>query len=451
MARPTVAIVGAGFSGVLTALNLLKAPDGPCIRLIEKRAQFAQGAAYATTNPDHFLNVRAANMSAFPDDPTHFIEALRQAGQTVDAGTFVTRASYGAYLQGLLRAVASSEQAAGRLILEADGAVDLHPHHGRWRVEMAMGRHFNVDAVVLALGNLPPHPPGTMSQAALESGLYIADPWSWRPEDAPETGRIVLLGTGLTMIDVALGLAGARPDVEMMALSRRGLMPRRHTLSAAPPTPPSRPPSTVRQIFHDLRAQARTGDWRPAIDGLRPHVQAIWRDWSHVERTRFLRHLRPWWDVHRHRLAPPVAERIDHLTAAGRLTTGAGRIAAIDSSADGLKLVWTARGRREPIETAAALVVNCTGPNSNLAASTDPLIASLSRQGLIRPDPYKLGAEVNPEHQLIGADGRATPSLYAVGPMTRGSVWEITSVPDIRVQAAQCAAGLVTRAALRVG
>ncbi|MHB8286985.1 MAG: FAD/NAD(P)-binding protein, partial [Caulobacteraceae bacterium] len=199
------------------------------------------------------------------------------------------------------------------------------------------------------------------------------------------------------------------------------------------------------------RRQAETGDWRPAIDGLRPHVQAIWRDWSHVERTRFLRHLRPWWDVHRHRLAPPVAQRIDHLTAAGVLSTCAGRIVSMERSGDGLKVIWTARGRREPIETAAALVVNCTGPNSNLAASTDPLIASLSRQGLIRPDPYKLGAEVNPKHQLIGADGRANPRLYAVGPMTRGSVWEITSVPDIRVQAAQCAAGLVERAAVQVG
>lgn len=451
MAKPTVAIVGAGFSGVLTALNLLKAPDGPCIRLIEKSSQFGQGAAYATTNPDHYLNVRAANMSAFPDEPAHFVEALAEAGQAVDAATFVTRARYGAYLQGLLRAVAASEQAAGRLILEADAAVDLRPQVGGWRVEMAMGRHFDVDAVVLALGNLPPHPPGQISDAALRSGLYIADPWTWRPEDAPEAGRVVLLGTGLTMIDVALGLALQRPDVEMLALSRRGLLPRRHTLSAAPPSPPTGPLDSVRAVFEQLRGAARLGDWRPAIDGLRPHVQAIWRDWSHGERIRFLRHVRPWWDVHRHRLAPQVAERIDHLTAAGALSICAGRIVSIERRLDGLKVIWTARGEREPIETLATLVVNCTGPNSNLAASTDPLIASLSRQGLIRPDPYKLGAEVDAEHRLIGSDGRANPRLFAVGPMTRGSVWEITSVPDIRVQAAQCADSLAHDAGLRPG
>jgi uncharacterized NAD(P)/FAD-binding protein YdhS len=449
MARPTVAIIGAGFSGVLTALHLLKAPDGPCIRLIEKRPQFGQGAAYATTNPDHYLNVRAANMSAFPDDPTHFVEVLRQAGQGVDAATFVTRASYGAYLQGLLRTVAGSEQAAGRLILEADAAVDLRPKGGGWRVEMAMGRHFDVNAVVLAIGNLPPHPPARLSDEALHSGLYVGDPWTWRPEDAPERGRVVLLGTGLTMIDVALGLAIQRPDMQMLALSRRGLMPRRHILSAAPPRLPTGPLNSVRAIFGDVRKDARRGDWRPAIDGLRPHVQAIWRDWSHGERTRFLRHLRPWWDVHRHRLAPPVAERIDHLTAAGALSTRAGRILSIAAGTDELKVIWTARGSREVIETSAALVVNCTGPNSNLAASTDPLIASLSRQGLIRPDPYKLGAEVDADHQLIGSDGRAGASLFAVGPMTRGSVWEITSVPDIRVQAAQCAMILLKHACLQ--
>jgi uncharacterized NAD(P)/FAD-binding protein YdhS len=435
-----VAVIGAGFSGVLTALRLLNAPDGPCVRLVERRPQFGQGAAYSTTSAQHLLNVRAANMSALPEAPSHFMDWLAGTGAACESQTFVTRAGYGDYLQAMLRSAAETARAAGRLMLEADEVVALQRRDGRWRLELAMGRGFEADAVVLALGNLPPHAPQPFDAAARGSPAWAGDPWALDLDKAPETGCAVLLGSGLTMVDVALTLAEARPGLKLLALSRRGLLPRRHLGAGPPPRAMDLPTGSVVEVMRTMRGAAgQEMDWRAVVDGARPHVQAIWRGWDQAERERFLRHARPWWDIHRHRLAPKVAERIDHLTASGTLRIAAGRIRRAEPDHDHLAVDWTARGEAAPRRVRAALVVNCTGPGGDLAGSGDRLVADLSAQGLVRPDACRLGVDVDAQARPLGADGRADPSLFAVGPITRGGFWEVTAVPDIRLQAADCA------------
>ena len=441
-----MAVVGAGFSGLLTALHLLRAPQGPCVRLIERRPQFGRGAAYSSTRREHLLNVRAANMSAYPDQPTHFTGWLARYGEEEQGATFVTRARYGAYLQALLREAAEASE-AGRFILEADEAVELRPDGCGWTVTVAMGRSLRVDAAVLAVGNLPPHlPPGVGAEVA-GSAAYFGDPWSADFAALPEEGSVVLVGTGLTMVDLALRLAGERPGLKMLALSRRGLQPRRHLAQgpAAEPFTPG-PGDTPRILLRRLRERTAAHDWRALVDGLRPHVQALWRGWSLEERSRFLRHLRPWWDIHRHRLAPAVASRLDHLTGCGALTIAAGRIASVGRRGERLVVGGTPRGSAEPREVTAVGVINCTGPNGDLTRVDDPLLSGLAERGLIRADACRLGLDVGADGRLIGADGSASLDLYAVGPTTRGAFWEITSVPDIRVQAAQCAAAILQRA-----
>jgi uncharacterized NAD(P)/FAD-binding protein YdhS len=443
--RPTVAVIGAGFSGLLTALHLLDAPDGPRVRLIERRPAFGRGAAYSTTSAEHLLNVRAGNMSAWPDRPRHFIEWLAETGEDGVGALFVTRARYGAYLQALLRTAAERSE-AGRLILEADAAVRLRPEAQGWTVTLAMGRSIAADAAVLAVGNLPPHlPPGVDAQAAAHPA-YFGDPWAADFADLPQSGLVVLIGTGLTMVDLSLRLAAERPGLKMLALSRRGLAPRRHLGEGPAPEPFAPDPgASPLALLQRLRAESHGCDWRARVDGLRPHVQATWRSWSLKERSRFLRHLRPWWDIHRHRLAPPVASKLDHLTGSGALTVAAGRIAALDLDGDGLRLGWTPRGGRERRLVRAVAVVNCTGPNGDLTRVDDPLLSGLAERGLIRADACRLGLDVGADGRLVGRDGAADHALYAVGPTTRGAFWEITSVPDIRVQAAQCAAAILQR------
>ncbi len=430
-----MAVIGAGFSGLMTALSLLAQPDGPRVRLIERRRSFGRGAAYSTTFKDHLLNVRASNMSAFPEQPEHFVKWLAAEGEETGAKAFVRRSRYGAYLQAML-AKATETSEAGRLLLEADGVVGLAPRGGRWRLTYDMGRALEVDAVVLAVGNFPPHQPAGVTDEAASSPAFAPDPWAADFTEAPQDRQAVLIGTGLTMVDVALRLAAERPNLKLLAISRRGLMPHRHLESGPPPLSwdPGRRPS-ARRLIRQMRALSRSADWRSVIDGVRPHVQDIWRGWTADERDRFLRHARPWWDIHRHRLAPAVAAQIEGLIRSGVLTVRAGRISRIAKDGDGLVLDWRPKGERTPQTASAGLVVNCTGPTGQLARSPDPLIADLARQQLIRPDQQDLGLDVDTLGRLIAADGAASPTLYSIGPVTRGAFWEITSVPDIRVQA----------------
>ena len=342
---------------------------------------------------------------------------------------------------------AAEASGAGRLILEADDAVELRPQPCGFTGTLGMGRSFAADAAVLAVGNLPPHlPPGVDAETA-RSPAYFGDPWAADFGGLPEEGCVVVIGAGLTMVDLALRLACERPRLTLLALSRRGLAPRRHLGRGPAPEPfMPEPGDTPLRLLRRLRAGAASGDWRAWVDGLRPHVQAVWRSWSLEERGRFLRHLRPWWDIHRHRLAPAVASKLDHLTGCGALTIAAGRIASVQPDGGGLSVVWTPRGVRERRETAAVAVVNCTGPNGDLTRVGDPLLSGLVARGLIRADACRLGLDVGADGRLIGRDGAANLDLYAVGPTTRGAFWEITSVPDIRVQAAQCAAAILERA-----
>src|SRR5579875_2889000 len=174
--RPTVAVIGAGFSGLLTALRLLSEPDGPNVRLVEKRGAFGRGAAYSTLDPEHLLNVRASNMSALPEDPAHFVRWLAEQGHGGTESLFVRRNLYGDYLQSMIQAAVEAAP-AGRFLLELDAATALEREGGRWRVSLAMGRRFLADAVVIAVGNLPPGAAPGFDEAATEHPAYCADPW----------------------------------------------------------------------------------------------------------------------------------------------------------------------------------------------------------------------------------------------------------------------------------
>jgi uncharacterized NAD(P)/FAD-binding protein YdhS len=234
----------------------------------------------------------------------------------------------------------------------------------------------------------------------------------------------------------------------MTALSRHGLLPRTHGEASAAAAFAGAPPGPPEAVLAEVRRRAAI-DWRGAIDSLRPHVQAIWRGWSPVERRRFLRHLSAWWNIHRHRLAPPVAATIEGLREAGRLRVEAGRIERLSLMADGVEAAWTPRGETAIRVGRFGQVINCTGPRGDLARSEDPLIGALMTAGLVRSDACRLGVDVDVRSRVIGVSGEPADSLFAVGPLTRGQFYEITSVPDIRLQAADCADTILSHFALK--
>jgi len=437
--RRTVAVIGGGFSGLLTAIHLLQGDPAVVVRLVERAPRFGRGRAYSASHVDHVLNVRAANMSAFPDQPAHFVAWLAAEGEG-GPDAFISRARYGDYLQALLREEIVEADSAGRLLLEADEAVALTPGAGGWRVELAVGRTFQADACVLAVGLLPPAPPPGADASVAGSAAYVADPWRLDPAAAPD-GQVLLLGSGLTMVDVALSLAG--PGRRLLAVSRHGLVSRGHG-AVRPALAPEGGFATPVEGLRTLRRLAEAADWRGAVDAIRPITADIWRGWPPAERRRFLRHARPWWEVHRHRMAPAVAARVAGLMAASALTVAAGKLERLSWDGAGFQASIRGRGETRPHDWRFDLVVNCTGPRGDPATVASGLLADLRRRGAIRRDPLGLGLDITDDLQAVGADGTPTPGLFAVGPLTRAAVWEAQAVPDLRNQTAQAARAVLS-------
>jgi len=426
-----VAIIGAGFSGALLAINLLRY-DGVRAILIERRSEAGRGTAYSTAHPEHLLNVRAANMSAFPDQPDHFVHWL-QARTGLDGSNFAPRRLYGDYLEEMLR---DAERAAPhRLRIIRGDAVDVETRGPVARVKLADGGSVDAEHVVLAIGNLPPGRPGELTGLDLDAPCYVEDPWQGDlGAGLTASDTVLVLGTGLTMVDVVLSLVARGFEGPIVALSRRGLIPHAHADGLPTAERRERPPVRPSSLVRALRKRSREVPWRAAIDELRPYTADLWRAMSVHERGRFLRHLRPWWDVHRHRIAPGVAAKLDSLRQSGRLTIIAGKIETATRDGSGLSFRVRVRGGEAIVEQRAARLINATGPQGALARAHEPILRSLRDRGVLREDPLGIGIDVDQDTRAIDSDGRTSPALHVIGPMTRGAFWEIVAVPDIRRQ-----------------
>lgn len=420
-----VAVVGGGFSGLMTAVQLARL--GVPVVLFDGSGRMGRGVAYSTREPAHLLNVPAAKMSAWPDRPEHFAAWLGD-----DGGTFAERRAFGRYLEDILGT-------AEGVMREDVACVGAEVNGAGWTLRLEDGRKLEVSALVLANGNQPPAPMAVA--AGIRPDLFVNNPWTAEAAAAERRvaegdGDVLILGTGLTMIDTVLSLDAAGHRGRMVALSRRGLIPRGH--SAYEPSTVALgevPAGNVPRLWRWLRKRAGEIGWRSAVDSLRPHSQALWKSLSSAEQRRFLRHARPWWDVHRHRIAPQVAERIASLVAEGRLQIAAGRLRSIAEQDGALVASIARRGAAEPAETRFALAVNCTGPLGEMRRTDDPLLRTMLSDGHIAPDDLGMGLRVD-------GNSRAGGRLWAVGPMTKGAYWEIVAVPDIRGQAAAVAADI---------
>lgn len=427
-----VVIVGAGFSGALQAINLLR-HDGPHTTLIERQASAGRGIAYSAAHPSHLLNVRAANMSALPDDPGHFVRWLAKNGPD-QPGDFVPRITYGDYLADLL--AEARARAQERLIVRHNVAVDVSFGDDRATVHLDDGTAVDGDAVVLALGNLPPHDIPGLGHVPDNPDIYVGDPWAGDIADGlTERDTVLLVGSGLTMVDAALLLEARGFGGRIVALSRRGLLAQAHIDGTfAPPPIGERPPSSPPALLRFVRALAAETGWRTAVDALRPFTQDLWLGASAAQQAQFLRHLRPWWDIHRHRLAPAVAARIAAMRTSGRLVVRAGKLQAVKADGRAAQVTWRPRGTDAFRQLTVRRIVNCSGPQGDLDRTAEPLLRRLLDRGLIRPGNQRLGIDVTQQAETIDASGRVNRALLALGPMTRGAFWEIVAVPDIRVQ-----------------
>ena len=396
--------------------------------LIEGGGRTGHGIAYSTDEPAHVLNVRAESMSAWPDDPDHFARA------SGDPKGFAERRRFGRYL----RAILEEAVASGHVEVVKDRAVAAVRVEDEWRIELEDGGTVTAQALVLAIGNQPPEPLAFAPETAGER--FIGNPWNEQAkaavrEAAAGGGDVLLIGTGLTMIDTVLSLSAAGHRGRIVALSRRGQIPKAHAeFEAAPVEAGEIPGGNVLRLWRWLRRRSAEVGWRAAVDSLRPHSHWLWQGLSLAEQRRFLRHARPWWDVHRHRIAPEVARQIVELVAAGGLEIVAGRIADVRDADGALEVAIRRRGQDHVDGKRFAFLFNCTGPLGTIARSRDPVLRRMLDEGLVRPDELGIALDVDERSRAAGAD-----RLWALGPLTKGRYWEIVAVPDIRGQAAAVA------------
>ncbi|WP_229498297.1 FAD/NAD(P)-binding protein [Nostoc mirabile] len=462
----TIAIVGGGFSGSLVATHLLKTASQPLtIKLIERSHQIGKGIAYSTDTNCHLLNVSAGNVSAFAHEPGHLLRWLQHnrneltafLPQEVNASTFIPRKVYGLYIQSVLAEAEATAPSDVRLERLTDEVVGVQPKEKGAMISLRSGRCFAADRVVLALGNSPSAPPAIQNPNSNDES-YPRNAWSADAlADLDADAPVLLIGTGLTMVDMVLSLGDRQHRGKIYAVSRRGLFPLKH--QAAQPYPPFLTPEnsskSVRSWLRQLRAEveiaaAQGYDWRAVIDSLRPMIQKIWQKLPTEEQQRFLRHLTPYWDVHRHRIAPQVANVVTEMLDSGQLTISAGRIREYQALPDGVAVTVCQRKTQTNNILHVRRVVNCTGVAADYRRSPHPLITNLRSQGLIRPNAIGLGLDTDTHGALYAADGNVSTLLYTLGTPRKGDLWETIAVPELRGQAQELSKALLQSLPVRV-
>jgi uncharacterized NAD(P)/FAD-binding protein YdhS len=440
-----VAIVGGGASGALVAMQLLRRARGPLeVAIVEPSATLGRGRAYPDGPAEHVLNVPASQMSVHPDDPAHFARWLAARADAPDAAddAYAPRALWGAYVEAALVEAARSAPAGVAVRHVRDVAVDARVEGGRVRLNLLREKQILADAAILALGHPASRPPLTLPPGAALRWHDSLGPAS--AEGLDPAAPVVVAGSGLTLVDLALSLSASGHRGTITAVSRHGLLPRARTV----PVPPSAvksvsaQPRTARALVREIRRLARAHDptsGGAVVNALRDASGALWDALPPEEKRRVLRHAMPFWNVFRHRMAPGPSASLDALLASGRLRIVAGRLLDVGGAEGDARVTVRLRGSGRRLSLRAGRLFAATGPGDVLAL---PLVQRLIAQGLAAPDALGLGLDADSDGRLGPARGGARPPLYGLGPVFRGRLWETTAIPEVRVQAARLAAVL---------
>jgi uncharacterized NAD(P)/FAD-binding protein YdhS len=454
----TIAIIGGGFSGTMSAVNLARMSESPLrVCLINRGFPLGRGVAYSTQRPEHLLNVAARNMSALADHPNHLIDWLRTRSEYANVDeptlreTFIPRRVYGDYLRSLLLTHARPLSKGATAVIDniEDEAVDILLRDEGASVALSSGDSIEADGVLLATGI---QPPAELSSTAepLVHAHYCPSPWQEWESRLPEPHEtVLLLGTGLTMVDAFLTLMARGWQGQIIAVSRHGLLPLSHFKGIEYPEFPPQDPSTLslaalRQLIeeHCERLQQRGVNGAIVVDRLRPHTQRIWQHLSLAEKQEFCTQHSARWNVTRHRIAPQIHEQVAQALAGGRLRVIPGRIRSVESAGARVRVTFD-DGSPEAKSLEAGLVINCTGPQTSFSRVKSPLFQNLLRRGMVQPDEMDMGLQVDTDFAVIDHEGNRSSRLFAIGPLLRGTLWETVAVPELRSQALRVAQTLL--------
>jgi len=436
----SIAIVGGGFSGLMTAVNIARLSAHPVrLTIINSQRPTGRGVAYSTRRSEHLLNVAARNMSAFPDLPDHFLQWLRTRTEydTLPERDlrerFIPRMIYGDYLRSLMHHYLSgAEFISGEAVDMDNGDIILDD-----------GRRITADRIVLACGNEAPAPlPG--AETLTHHPAWMANPWlDWLSRLPDSDGSILLLGTGLTSVDAIITLRSLGWYGHIHAVSRNGWLPQSHfrgiEYPAFPPQGVNLSTLGLEKLVELMElhcARLRELGANPAIivDKMRPYTQRIWQTFSLEDRLAFARQYAPRWNVLRHRIAPEIHAQLTTMQLTGQLQVHSAMIERV--SADGERIqVHLADGRI----LLGDLVINATGPQTRFTSTRSVFLQNLLRRGLISTDDMDMGLRVHCDHTVFDAQGHRSDHLLALGPLLRGTYWETIAVPELRGQARRVA------------
>ena len=446
-----ITIIGGGASGTLLTVNLLRhAGETPVeINLIEYRSKVGRGVAFGTDQPSHLLNVPAGKMGGFPDDIEHFHKWLTANGHNYDSHAFVPRKLFADYLRDLLREASENKPETVSLNIIDDEAVSIRIDNDEAKIGLRFGETVISGQVILAFGNFAPPHPSVPDLSFTSAEKYFQDPWSNRLyETIKPTDSIFVIGTGLSMIDVAMHYHQHGHQGQFTAISTRGLLPALHELGHTYPAFSDElfPAKRITDVFkvvrqHFATAEATGSNWRAVIDSLRPATQRIWLELPLAEKRYFMQHLSRYWNVARHRVPPEAGVMLEAMTESGKLDVLRGRLKSIVFE-EGRFNVKYMHGGAEHTVTADALV-NCIGSQSDFSKIDSDLLKDMLVSGLLRTDALPFGINATPDGALIGADGQESDILFTLGPALKGILWESTAIPEIRTQAKQLALKLL--------
>ena len=449
--RPRIVIVGAGAAGALTALHLTREASRRStaveILLVDPTDRWARGTAFGTVDDQHLLNVPASGMSALPEDPTHFVAWRARAGEPPEGYAFAPRRQWARYLDETL--TEAVRQAGGEVAVEhrRSRVVAVRRDTCGAAVTTSDGEEIACQAVIVATG-LPAAGHHWAPAELVESPFFVPDPWAPGAIDVVRRDRtgpadVLLVGAGLTMVDLVLSLTGpdARTDRTLHAISRSGRLPHAHAPALKPAAIPD--VSDWGTTLDEIRERARehlhgvwqsTGDWRPGVDGLRFQLATLWGRLDEADRAAFLRTDAAEWNVVRHRMAPSSDIVIRELARAGRLEQSIGEVRSAEPLPRGGVRVTLTDERTLDV----GWVVNCTGPRLDISTLGNPLLDDLlrDRKGGALATLATAGMGVRTEHgRLVDELGSTAAPLWTLGALRKGELWESTAVPEIRTQA----------------
>lgn len=441
-----IVIVGGGFCGAALAIHLLRQGGSDLrISLIERGKDLGRGVAYGTRDPVHLLNVPASKMSLDPEDPEDFLRFARERGLQVNPTDLLPRALYGDYVSARLAETVTLRP--GRMRVAEAEAVAVEPDG----VRLSDGRRLPADAVVLATGHLPPRAPEGLAEAARTDARVVRDAWGPFALDGigPEE-RVLVVGMGLTAVDVLLSLRARQHRGRVTAISRHGRWPEAHLPGViwTGPAPCLHWPAptgaqALARWLADAVAEAAAGGvpWQAVIDAFRPGIPKVWAALPAEERAVFLSRYRARWELARHRAPASSLAALAGWQAAGGLESFAAEIEGCTPRADALHLrLRTAGGARE-VEVDRLILA--TGADTDLRRVRNPALQHLLESGRVRVDAHGLGLDVDEDGRAIGVHGEADPSLWVLGAARRPRLWETTAVPELSRQAAALARALL--------